>query len=1392
MTLDAVLLADLAIWTTLQEAGWRPDLVAGQSFGEHAALVAAVRVADVAGLVRVLGDLRALADRRAPVDEDGRGMLALTAASRPLLAPLLAADPPRVRVALDNCPQQIVVWGDAATLATLEADVQARRQVAFRLPDLDRGVHTPGFPLPYEEILEAYRRVAIADGTTPVWSATHMAPMPEAAADVREWMARQWHAPVRFRELVTRLYDEGVRTFVEVGPGDRLSGFVRDTLRGTGVATLPANLEGRPTVPQVLATLAQLFVRGHDIRPDVVRDAPREAAPDAPRIVATRASHAGTDADAHAGLVAGLVAGLLGVPSLDEGDVDRGFFELGLGSMGCLALVSALEGELSRTIPQTLPFDHPTVRRLAAALAPGAGAHAARRARASAPSASPIAIVGIGCRFPGGDGPDAFWEALASGRDAIDDVPPDRESAAFLDPDADDDVRRRQTRGAYLDDIRGFDAPFFGISPREAEALDPQQRLLLEVAWEALEHASIDPSTLAGTSTGVFVGISHADYATRLTPAERLAVGGYLGMGNTHSTAAGRLSYVLGLAGPCLAVDTACSSSLAAVHLASASLRRGECDAALAGGVQLLVSAESTVYLSRARALSPTGRCRTFDAAADGYARGEGAGLIVLKRLDDAIAAGDRVLAVIRGSAMNHDGRTSGLTVPNGLAQEAVIRAALADAEVAPARVSFVEAHGTGTPLGDPIEIGALARVFAGERDAGAPLWLGAVKTAIGHLEAAAGIAGLIKTVLQLRHRRLAPTLHFTTPNPRADWRPGLVVAGAEAWPSAGTRVGGVSAFGISGTNVHVVVEEAGAGAGFEDAAEEAGDGEALAVVLPVSARSGAALGTLARRLADHLERASTPLPAVARTLGTGRAHFGIRKAVVARDAREAVAALRAIDGAAAPRAAGHARVAWLFAGQGAQRPGMGRRLYAVEPVFRDAVDACDARVRPLLGESIAAVMFADDARLAGTGLAQPALFTLEYALAALWRHRGVRPAVVAGHSVGEIAAAVVAGVMSLDDGARLVAARARLMQALPAGGGMLAVDGDAAAVVSLAAEAGVAVAAVNAPDQVVLSGATDAIDAARRRCEGLGFRATRLIVSHAFHSPLMASIAGPLREVAATIALRAPDIPMVAGVTGRLAGPEIATPDYWVSQALEPVRFAGVVQAIAAAGVAASLELGPSPVLTALAMRAPEARGVAWITSLAPTQPDDVAVGHALAGLFEAGVPIDWRNVTGTGARPALPTYPFEREPYWIEAGGDPAATGGGERRKAEAATTRSDDRQRDMPFSARLAATPPDARCRLIEAFVAGTLGVILKQPPDRPVPADEALTRLGVDSLMAFQLSVVVERECGVTIPVAAIVDGASVATLAAAVTDAVRRGAGAARVETARTAWVDGDL
>ncbi|MET0792004.1 MAG: SDR family NAD(P)-dependent oxidoreductase, partial [Polyangiaceae bacterium] len=880
---------------------------------------------------------------------------------------------------------------------------------------------------------------------------------------------------------------------------------------------------------------------------------------------------------------------------------------------------------------------------------------AAERARTEA-----VAVVGIGCRFPGGaDSPEAYWELLLDGVDAVTEVPKDRWDAdAYFDPDPDAVGKSYTKWGGFIGQVDGFDAQFFGVSPREAVSLDPQHRLLLEVTWEALEHAGIAPSSLNGSRAAVFVGISSFDYANEHTELGGAARGdAYTASGSSHSIAAGRLSYFLGVHGPNVSVDTACSSSLVAVHFALQSLRNREANLAIAGGVNLTLTATGSILTSRARMMSFDGRCKTFDASADGYVRAEGCGMLVLKRLSDAERDGDRILAVIRGSAVNQDGRSSGLTAPNGAAQEAVIRDALSNAGLSPSDISVVETHGTGTPLGDPIEVNALGRVF-GQRDREQSLLIASVKTNIGHLEAAAGAASIIKMVLALQHRTVPRHLHLKEPNPLIAWDslPVRIPLATTPWTSEqGPRRGGVSSFGFSGTNSHVVLEEAPPAA-----ATKAARPPPQSRLLVLSAQTAAALHEQAARFQAYLSQPAVgDFQDISFTAGQGRSHLPERLALVAESAAQAAEKLASFleqgGGVARGRGASTApEIAFLFTGQGAQAFGMARELYASQPAYRDALDACAAIVDPLLSESLVAVILGNESLrqlLDDTAYTQPALFAVEYALAQLWRSWGVEPTVVMGHSVGEYVAACLAGVFSLEDGLRLIAHRGRLMSRLPRDGSMAAVfESEGRVREALRGyEHEVSLGAVNGPGNSVISGRTGAVDAILAQLAAAGIEAQRLNVSHAFHSPLMDPMLDEFEALARGISLSKPRIGLVSNVSGRMAGDEVATAGYWRQHVREAVRFADGIALLHAEKLRVFVEVGPSPTLLRMAQRCPGGADATWLPSLRKGVADNESLQLTLAELYVLGQNIDWRALAGAGARRVtLPTYPFQREHFW------------------------------------------------------------------------------------------------------------------------------------------------
>ncbi len=877
----------------------------------------------------------------------------------------------------------------------------------------------------------------------------------------------------------------------------------------------------------------------------------------------------------------------------------------------------------------------------------------------------PVAVIGLGCRFPGGaTGPDGYWSLLREGRDAIREVPRDRwDVDAWYDPDPDVPGKMATRWGGFLDEIDRFDPGFFGISPREAASMDPQQRLLLEVAWEALEHAGQAPDRLGETRTGVFVGICGNDYFNLLMRSAAGPSNTYLASGTAHSVVSGRLSYVLGLRGPSVSIDTACSSSLAAVHLACQSLRVGDCRMALAGGVNAVLLPEPTVALSVARMMAPDGRCKAFDASANGFVRAEGCGVVVLKRLADARADGDRVIAVIAGSAINQDGRSSGLTAPNGPSQEAVILQAVAQAGIVPADVSYVEAHGTGTALGDPIEARALAAALGQGRPADRPLTVGSVKTNFGHTEAASGIAGLIKVVLSLEHGFIPPHLHLRTLSPQIPWRdlPLRVSSSGLPWPAGERRFAGVSSLGFSGTNVHVIVADPPAAAPDDEWRVD----RPLHVCC-LSAKSASALRCEVARLADRLRAAPELAVAdVAFTADAGRAHFAHRIAVAAGTRQELEGELAdVLGGEPSPRTKSgvldttdEPEVVFLFTGQGAQYPGMAAGLYATQPIFRDALDRCAAALEGQMDAPLLAVLHGSEtSRLNSTAYTQPAVFALEYAIAELWRAWGVTPAFVVGHSLGEYAAACVAGVMSVEDALGLVAARGRLTGGLPPGGAMAAVEADAAQVERALRPYGnqVVIAAVNGPSGHVISGHAAAVEAVCAAIASTGARTQLLAVSHAFHSPLLEPALDAFEAAAARVRFSAPQIGYVSNVTGRLAGAdEVANARYWRRHAREAVQFAAGMQTLWAQGCRVFVEIGPSATLLGMArLCVPDLPEVAWLPSLRKGRPDWDQLLETVSELHVRGVKIDWAGFDRPYRRRvvALPTYPFERQRYWIE----------------------------------------------------------------------------------------------------------------------------------------------
>ncbi|QHC14342.1 SDR family NAD(P)-dependent oxidoreductase [Streptomyces sp. GF20] len=1288
VVMPALVAVMIALTDEWRARGVEPVAVVGHSIGEMAAAYAC-------GALPRSEALRVAAVWGAALTEELSGRHGIVAVLLPAeeMRRRLAAWGDRIGLAAVNGPGSVTVSGEAEALTELVTALTSEG-VRARWIRADFPVHVVQVDAVMDRLRSGLRSVRPAASRVPFYSAAHGAPLDTRQLDGPYW-AGQLRRPVLFEQAVRALLADGHRAFLEAGPHPVLKMAVEDVVEDAqpaeDVVVTGSLVRDRDGHLALAAAFADLWTHGLPVAPggatrpadelfrldlppyDTAADAAEAAGPVTELRAACDALAPGQRRGRLLEVVREQAAGVLGAaPGTTVGAPGDTFRALGMESSAAVGLRNRLAQALGVRLPVAVVFDHPTPDALAAHL------HTLLYEAAEAPATvheppadpgEPVAIVGMACRYPGGvASPEDLWRLVATGTDAIGPFPANRDwDEDLYDPDPEAVGKSTTARGGFLHDAGEFDAGFFGISPREATAMDPQQRLLLETAWETFERAGIDPATLRGSDTGVFAGTYGLEYGPRLTEATE-GLDGYLLTGQFSSVASGRIAYTLGLEGPAITVDTACSSSLVALHLAARALRQGECSLALAGGAAVMASPGMFVEFSRQRGLSPDGRCKAFAEGADGTGWGEGVGLLLVERLSDAVRNGHPVLAVVRGTAVNQDGASNGLTAPNGPSQESVIRRALADADLSPEQVDAVEAHGTGTRLGDPIEAQALINTYGRERDAGSPLWLGSLKSNIGHAQAAAGVGGVIKMVMALRNERLPRTLHAGHPSAHVDWSESSVrlLTEEQPWttPDDRPRRAGVSSFGISGTNAHVILEQAPT----DDPADQPAPDTGLPWLL--SAKTEQALQDQARQLHTYAtEHPEVPLSHVADALAA-RTRFDHRAALNATDRDTLLTALTALaTGNEAPGlvtgTATPGKTAFLFSGQGSQRLGMGRELYETNPAFATAFDEVCDRFDAILDRPLHEVMWGQDAEtLNRTEYAQAALFTLQTALHRTLEQAGVTPDALIGHSIGEIAAAHAAGVLTLTDAVTLVATRGRLMQAAPDHGTMIALQATEDEVTTALTTTGtdVDIAALNSPHGTVISGNPETAETVAQHFAAQGRRVKHLTVSHAFHSTHMDDVLDDFRQALAHITFHPPKTPVISNLTGLPATEDdLTTPDYWARHIRQTVRFHPGIHHLETHHTTRYLELGPDTTLTTLTQDTLTTPALTTPT-LRKNTPEPDTLATALAHLHTTGhTPTTWKAHTTTPP-PGLPTYPFQHDHYWLSsrrAGTDVSAAG-------------------------------------------------------------------------------------------------------------------------------------
>jgi acyl transferase domain-containing protein/acyl carrier protein len=1248
----------MALAALLQSRGTAPAAVIGHSSGEVAA-------ACTAGILS-LEDAVKLVHHHCLLMEKviGKGLMLHVSLPVEELRPVLNDFAGAVTAASVNSPKATVLSGDEEPLQEL-LEYYKKRNIFSRILRIDIPFHSPYIDPHLDAFHEGIEDIAVNPAAIPVYSTLHGKLAVAGDYDARYW-TRHIRETVQFAPAANAMIADGYRRVLEVGAHAVISTAIEECFQAKGIENYRiagAMKRGEPEEEQLLQSL------------EIIRGGGEKKSRDTPFRKQLASMPAEKQYEALVRLVHTALRAVSKETISPPDDPRAGFFEIGLNSMMALELKLEVEKQLGLNLSNTLLFDYPNIEALCRYLETRLGTreNAVEEidAAVSGVPDEPIAIVGIGCRFPGGaHNPGLFWRLLENAVDAIEEVPGYRwrwQDYYDPDPDAPGKTMSRWAGFVSREHITHFDAHFFKIPPKEAKALDPQQRMLMEVSWEALEDAGIPPASLRDRPVGVYIGLSTDDYkGSHLWSRDLGDIDSYSASGSMPSSAGGRLSYFLGLQGPNLSVDTACSSSLVALHLACQALRNNECEMALVGGANALLTPNLFVYFSKLGAMSPDGRSKTFDASANGYVRGEGCGVVVLKRLSDAQAGRDRIRALIRGTAVNQDGASTSFIAPNGLAQQRVIRRALAHARLTPADVDYIEAHGTGTPVGDPIEVEALNEVYGNSHSREHPLRIGSVKTNIGHLEAAAGMASLIKAVLVMEQEVIPRHLHFKEPNPLVRWDRIAVTVNdtATPWPRGEKpRRAGVSSFGFSGTNTHVIVEEAPLPS---PAPAKSPDTGANMYILPLSARTPAALQALVTAYRDRLGEIAEDPADTCFTAALGRSHFPHRLAVTG----GSIAELRArLDAPVSSVDITGKKIAFLFTGQGSQYVGMGRGLYENLPRFRDAMDRCDRLFRPYLDRSILQLLYEDTgagepgegALVHRTDIAQPLIFSVAYALTRLWESWGIVPAAVLGHSIGEYAAAAAAGVFGLEDAVKLVARRGQLMHSAPGKGLMSAVLADEETVKTEVESCEeyrdkVSIATVNTADSIVISGEEEAVHAVIQRLNRKQIKTRLLSVSHAFHSPLMEPILEPFEAHASEVSYAPPlsSVLYVSGIDGLPAAAEPATARYWARHIAEPVRFCDAMQTLDKHGYQVYLEIGATSTLSALAVQCVSDRQAVFLPSMRKGQDDQGQILNTLAQLYSYGIDVDWRAVMESqGGSPqivSLPLYPFQRKEYWMD----------------------------------------------------------------------------------------------------------------------------------------------